>query len=62
MTMYFNVIVGSGDKGVGVRKPDSEVLKIMDKKMELQSESLFMMGDAKEKERLPALELGWEGL
>lgn len=62
LTKYFDVIVVSGDEDVGVRKPDPEVFKIMAEKMALQPESLFMVGDAKEKEILPALELGWGGL
>lgn len=62
LSKYFDVIVVSGDEEVGVRKPELEVFQIMSKKMDLQPDSLFMVGDALEKEILPALELGWGGL
>ncbi len=54
---YFDVIVVSGD--VGVRKPEPEIFKITAKKMQLPPEFLFMVGDALEKEIVPALESGW---
>lgn len=62
LSKYFDVIVVSGDEDVGVRKPEPEVFQIMSEKMGLQPHSLFMVGDALEKEILPALELGWGGL
>ncbi len=62
LSKYFDVIVVSGDEDVGIRKPNLDVFRIMATKMQLPPESLFMVGDTKEKEILPALELGWGAL
>jgi HAD superfamily hydrolase (TIGR01549 family) len=58
----FDVIVASGDEDVGIRKPDSGVFDIMAQKMELPTESLFMIGDVMDKDILPAIKLGWGGI
>ena len=55
-------IIISGDKSVGIRKPNLGIYKKMEERLEIYGSNLIMIGDSYENDVCGALNAGWKSI